>query len=103
MSIFVGADEAAVDAGVGCCEDFRLVDAPWVWLGRAKSAVEGTEEEESVEELLLVPVGLEVGLARRGTNAMAASAFEDNVPQHAAAARMRVAGRRILQLSLLFG
>ena len=101
MSIFVGADEAAVDAGVGCCEDFRLVDAPWVWLGRAKSAVEGTEEKESVEELLLVPVGLEV--ARRGTNAMAASAFEDNVPQHAAAARMRVAGRRILQLSLLFG
>ena len=95
MSIFVGADEAAVDAGVGCCEDLRLVDAPWVWLGRAKSAVEGTEEKESVEELLLVPVGLEV--ARRGTNAMAASAFEENVAQHAAAARMRVAGRRILQ------
>lgn len=99
MSIFVGADEAAVDAGVGCCEDLRLVDAPWVWLGRAKSAVEGTEEEEAVEELLLVPVGLEV--ARRGTNAMAASAFEDSVAQQAAAARMRVAGRRIL--SLLFG
>lgn len=100
MSIFVGADEAAVDAGVGCCEDLRLVDAPWVWLGRAKSAVEGTEEEDSVEELLLVPVGLEVA-RRGGTNAMAASAFEDKVAQHAAAARMRVAGRRIL--SLLFG
>jgi len=98
VSIFVGAAAAAVDAGIGCCEDLRLVGAPEVWLGRAKSAVVGGTEEESAEDFVLVPVGLKV--ARRYTNAMA-SAFEDIVAQQAAAARMRVAGRRIL--SLLFG
>jgi len=52
--------------------------------------VRGTEEE-SVEEFVLVPVG--VGVAWRGTNAIA-SAFKD-IAQAAVAARTKVADWRI--------
>ena len=93
VSIFVGAAAAAAaadDEVIGC-------GFPEIWLGRANSAVLGTDgaEELSAEGFVLVPVGL--GVARRGTNAIASAVFEDIVAQAAAAARMRVAGRRILR------
>ena len=91
VSIFVGAAAAAAAVEVIGC------GFPEIGLGRANSAVLGTDgaEELSAEGFVLVPVGL--GVARRGTNAIASAVFEDIVAQAAAAARMRVAGRRIFR------
>lgn len=92
MSILVGTEEAADEDEVIAC------GFPEIWLGRANSAVlgtDGTKEESAEEDFVLVPVGL--GVARRGTNAIASAVCsEDIVAQAAAAARMKVAGRRIL-------
>lgn len=81
----VGVEEAAAEEEAIAC------GFPKVWLGRANSAVlgmDGTKKEPAVEDFVLVPVGL--GVARRGTNAIASQAAA------AAAAAMKVAGRRIL-------
>ena len=85
VSILVGVEEAAAEEEAIAC------GFPEVWLGRANSAVLGmdcTKKESAAEDFVLVPVGL--GVARRGTNAIASQAAA------AAAAAMKVAGRRIL-------
>ena len=62
---------------------------------------DGTEEESAADDFVPVPVGL--GVARRGTNAIASAVCsEDIVAQAATAARMKVAGRRILSNNVLF-
>ena len=83
VSILVGVEEAAAEEEAIAC------GFPEVWLGRANSAVLGmdcTKKESAAEDFVLVPVGV----ARRGTNAIASQAAA------AAAAAMKVAGRRIL-------
>lgn len=96
VSILVGAEEAAEEEVIAC-------GFPEVWLGRANSAVlgtDGTKEESVVEDFVLVPVGL--GVARRGTNAIASAVCSEDIVAHAAAAARKVAGRRILSNNVLF-
>ena len=89
VSILVGVEEAAAEEEAIAC------GFPEVWLGRANSAVLGmdcTKKESAAEDFVLVPVGV----ARRGTNAIASAVCsEDIVAQAATAARMKVAGGRI--------
>ena len=97
VSILVGTEEAADEDEVIAC------GFPEVWLGRANSAVlgtDGTKEESAAEDFVLVPVGL--GVARRGTNAIASAVCSEDIVAHAAAAARKVAGRRILSNNVLF-